>query len=581
MFGMKNLSVRAKLWFSAGVSLALVLVLWGAMYSMATSTAASNVRVAADLEKTNAISDAMSLIQHANGPGNDVLEDHDYAMQRAALATAVQAFEKHDRKLEALIASDDTLMAKYADTRAEVRGMIARANAVMDAVEQHEVAEKAGRTAEAQTGMAEAGKQMAIMDQAFARAMSAVRDMELLQRTRVEASLTTNTATNQRLVRWSFLLLVVASAIVVVLGRVTVRTISVPLDRAARVLGEIARGNLLHQGARAETTDEIGRLLAACDTMTHRLAQTIGEVRSSAAALSTASAQVSSSARALSQGTSEQAASVEETTASLEQMSASITQNAENSRQTEQMATKGARDTDESGRAVTATVEAMRMIAGKVSIIEEIAYQTNLLALNAAIEAARAGEHGKGFAVVATEVRKLAERSQTAATEISAMASSSVKTAERCGDLLTELAPSIRKTTELVQEVAAASREQASGVTQINKAMGQMDVVTQRNAAASEELASTAEELAARAEGLQQLMAFFRVDESVGFAAPVVQRDHAAAPLGGYHPYPSPAGRPAPIVTRPARARAAAGGGEGHSDDANDRAAGDDEFKPF
>jgi methyl-accepting chemotaxis protein len=192
-------------------------------------------------------------------------------------------------------------------------------------------------------------------------------------------------------------------------------------------------------------------------------------------------------------------------------MSASITQNAENSRQTEQMAAKGARDAQESGKAVTQTVEAMKSIADKISIVGEIAYQTNLLALNAAIEAARAGEHGKGFAVVATEVRKLAERSQTAAKEISELARSSVGLAERTGQLLTELVPSIRKTAELVQEVTAASAEQSSGVSQLNKAMGQVDQVTQRNASASEELSSTSEEMAAQAAALKEQVAYFQL----------------------------------------------------------------------
>ncbi len=159
------------------------------------------------------------------------------------------------------------------------------------------------------------------------------------------------------------------------------------------------------------------------------------------------------------------------------------------------------------------TVEAMAAIAERIGIVEEIAYQTNLLALNAAVEAARAGEHGRGFAVVAAEVRKLAERSQKAAKEIGSLASSSVKVAERSGMLLKELVPSIRKTAELVQQVAAVSREQASGVVQMNRAMVQVDQVTQRNASAAEELSSTAEELAAQAESLQQMMTFFRVAE--------------------------------------------------------------------
>jgi methyl-accepting chemotaxis protein len=195
-------------------------------------------------------------------------------------------------------------------------------------------------------------------------------------------------------------------------------------------------------------------------------------------------------------------------------MSASIRQNAEHSAQTEQIAKQSLRDADESGRAVHEATAAMNVIAAKVSVIEEIAYETNLLALNAAIEAARAGEQGRGFAVVAAEVRKLAERSRAAAKEIRVLANSSVKISDESGARLTQLLPVIRQTAELVQEVTEASREQASGVSQINKAMAQIDEVTQRNAAAAEELASTSEEMASQAQALRTSTEFFRLGDS-------------------------------------------------------------------
>ncbi len=290
------------------------------------------------------------------------------------------------------------------------------------------------------------------------------------------------------------------------------RRVVVPIVDLSAVARRIAEGDLTQEIA-VRGGDEIAELQDAMRAMGRNLARVLGEVRSGAEALLAAASQVSSTSQSVSQGTGEQAASVEETTASLEEMSASITQNAENSRATEQIATDGSRDADASGTAVRETLDAMRRIAERITVIEEIAYQTNLLALNAAIEAARAGDHGRGFAVVAAEVRKLAEGAQQAAKEIGGLAGSSLSAAERSGEMLARLVPTIQKTAALVQEVAAASREQTAGVAQINRAMSAVDQVTQRNASAAEELAATAEQMANRAGALSELVAFFRTDE--------------------------------------------------------------------
>jgi methyl-accepting chemotaxis protein len=305
---------------------------------------------------------------------------------------------------------------------------------------------------------------------------------------------------------------IIAGLLAIVLGIFITRSITTPLNQAVGIANKLSEGDLTVR-IDASSKDETGQLLAAMQAMVAKLAQIIGEVRGAADNLSSASEQVSATAQSLSQSSSEQAASVEEITSTLEESTASINQNTENAKVTDNMAAKAANEANEGGTAVKDTVVAMKQIAGKIGIIDDIAYQTNLLALNAAIEAARAGEHGKGFAVVAAEVRKLAERSQVAAQEIGELADSSVKLAEKAGGLLDNMVPTIRKTSDLVQEIASASAEQSGGIAQINQAMNQLNQATQQNASASEELAATAEEMGGQAEQLQGLMQFFRVEE--------------------------------------------------------------------
>jgi len=285
-------------------------------------------------------------------------------------------------------------------------------------------------------------------------------------------------------------------------------------DYALEVVRQVAEGDLtVDVATRAGDTSS---LLASMKQMTEKLLGVVQDIRESSDSLASASEEISASSQSLSQSATEQAASVEETSASVEEISSTVAQNAENAKVTDDIANRAAKNAKDGGEAVNHTVEAMRQIADKIGIIDDIAYQTNLLALNAAIEAARAGEHGKGFAVVAVEVRKLAERSQVAAQEIGTVAGNSVKLAEQAGKVLDELVPSIRKTADLVQEISSASKEQTSGLNQINTSISQLSQTTQSTASASEELSSTSEEMSAQAQRLQETIRYFNTGTSSG-----------------------------------------------------------------
>ncbi len=290
-------------------------------------------------------------------------------------------------------------------------------------------------------------------------------------------------------------------------------TTGTSINDVVSVLRGLASGDLT-QKVEQDYSGVFGQLKDDVNSTVDRLTEVIGTVYSSAESSATTSTEVSSTAQQLGDGSSTQAASLEQISSAMEQMSANVRQSADNASQTEQIAQKAANDADESGKTVLEAVGAMKSIAEKISIIEEIARQTNLLALNAAIEAARAGEHGKGFAVVASEVRKLAERSQTAAGEIGELSSTTVSVAEAAGEKLSQLVPDIQKTAELVQEISVASREQDVGSAEINKGIQQLDAVVQQAAASSEELASSAQELSSLVDDQREAIGFFKLDES-------------------------------------------------------------------
>ncbi|MBI3229004.1 MAG: HAMP domain-containing protein [Burkholderiales bacterium] len=299
------------------------------------------------------------------------------------------------------------------------------------------------------------------------------------------------------------------------------------LNQIARVLAAMADGDL-RQRISGQMQGIFGQLQEDVNSTGEKLGEVLSQVRQAALALSSAAEELSATAQDLSSSTNEQASSVERTFASVGAITNSVAQNNDNAKVADGMAVQAAEEAKAGGEAVRETAQAMRQIAGKIGIVDDIAYQTNLLALNAAIEAARAGEHGKGFAVVAGEVRKLAERSQLAAAEISELAGHSLVVSDQAGKLLAAIVPSIGKTSDMVHEISYASDEQSVSLNEIGLAMQKLSQGTQQNAAASEQLAATSEEVNSQAGSLQSLIEFFKLEDTT-------EAEHM--------PYTQPAGR--------------------------------------
>jgi len=311
--------------------------------------------------------------------------------------------------------------------------------------------------------------------------------------------------------------IIIGVVLAMILGIVITRLITSGVKQGVGIAEKLAEGDLTVNVDEklVNQKDEIGQLAKAMQKMVGKLRDLISNVKDGADNIAAASQQMSSGSQEMSQGSSEQASSAEEVSSSMEEMTSNIQQNTDNAKQTEQISQKAAERIRQGNEASQQSVQSMRDIADKITIINDIAFQTNILALNAAVEAARAGEYGKGFAVVAEEVRKLAERSAEAASEIDEKSKSGVEISEKAGKELEEIVPEIEKTSKLVQEITAASNEMNSGAEQVNSALQQLNQVTQQNASSSEELATSAEELSSQAEQLQQLVNYFKVDEDV------------------------------------------------------------------
>jgi methyl-accepting chemotaxis protein len=347
------------------------------------------------------------------------------------------------------------------------------------------------------------------------------------------------------------------------------------VDAITATVGALAAGDFTQQVPDLGD-DVVGRMGAALNRAVSAVREALEGVRSVSEQLADASGQLASASEEIAGGAQEQASSLEETASTLEEITATVKQNSDSAQQARQLAS-GSRDVAEKGgQVVGAAVEAMgeinhasKKIADIITAIDEIAFQTNLLALNAAVEAARAGEQGRGFAVVAAEVRNLAQRSATAAKEIKALIQDSVKKVDagselvnRSGSTLQEIVTSVKRVTDIVAEIAAASREQSTGIDQVNKAVTQMDAVTQRNASQTEEMSATAQNLTEQAAQLAELVGRFKLGGRDGDRAP--RPAHKAAPA-----HKTATRTRAAVVSRDAGARAGrapARGGDGFTE---------------
>jgi len=469
-------------------------------------------------------------------------------LRAAILATDKTQVEEKDRAVEKAFADmyDELTTAEKTITTDEGRVKMARLREILPQYEnmvKSVAAENAnGQKQEALADLAKGGALVSEAEMLF-NGLSAAKENVAKATYERSQALASTTRTSLTVIP------IISVLIAIAIGYFIAQLIAKPLTQAAEVLERVAEGDLT-ANLNVNTKDEIGQMADSLNRAAESLRMALTEVRDSAENMTNSSQELAKASESLASGAQEQASSLEETTATLEEITSTVKQNADNAKQASQVAAASRDTAEKGGQVVTEAVGAMgqinassKNIAEIITTIDEIAFQTNLLALNAAVEAARAGEQGRGFAVVATEVRNLAQRSATSAKEIKRLIQDSVQKVEngsglvnKSGETLQEIVGSVKKVTDIVAEIAAASREQSTGIEQVNKAMMQMDQVTQTNSAQTEELSATAQSLSQQAEQLQDLVARFKVDAAGRSSASAGRTSAAATPKTSFKP---------------------------------------------
>ncbi|SFG64985.1 methyl-accepting chemotaxis protein [Duganella sp. CF458] len=511
---LNNLSIGKRLAFGFAVTLALSIVIAAiGVWRLQQVAGATRHMMETPLAKERMISDWYSKIDSAIRRTTAIARSSDatlgafFAEESKASTSASSDLQK---RIEPLISDADEkelfdrIMAQRKVYIAS-RDQVAKLKTDGELEQANEVFEKTYRPAAAQYQVL-------------------VQDLLSMQRGKIDAigkEIDSVSANSRSLLT---VLAVLAVAFGAACAYVLTKGITTPLSRAVDAARRVAAGDLTGD-IRVHGNDETGQLLGALRDMNQSLLNIVSEVRNGTHSITIASSEIAAGNQDLSARTEQQAASLEETASSMEELTSTVKQNADNARQANQLAGAAASVARKGGSVVSEVVGTMesidassRKIVDIITVIDSIAFQTNILALNAAVEAARAGEQGRGFAVVASEVRNLAQRSAAAAKEIKELIGDSVEKVNAgtrlvsdAGNTMEEIVSSVQRVSDIISEITAASAEQSSGIDEVYKAVGQMDQVTQQNAALVEEAAAAAESMQNQASNLAEVVSVFKV----------------------------------------------------------------------